>query len=209
MNIAVLPGGSSPEPIYPDLAWWRLALAELEREFSGAHFFLTGKSVADRRSSTAGISHAGVEALTASSDRVVDCYDMGLWNQLALFERCDLLIAPHTGFAFLAPSVGTPWLSLSGVRWPECYFNDVPFYCVLPRCDTYPCWREMLSECVERIAAERTVPCMGEELPGRIPDLVDGVRLLLSDDFSFEKATALYRERIEAKFPRERFFQIV
>jgi hypothetical protein len=147
--------------------------------------------------------------LTSTSDRILNCYDVGLWNQLALLEWCDLLIAPHTGFAFLAPSVGTPWLSISGVRWPECYFNDVPFYCVLPECDAYPCWREMLDACVQRLAADQNVACMSEELPGKIADLLDGTRLLLSPDFSFEKAMALYQARIQARFPRERFFQIV
>jgi len=67
----------------------------------------------------------------------------------------------------------------------------------------------MLSGCVEDIAASRTVPCMGEALAGRIPDVVDGARLLLSGDFSFEQAMALHRSRIEARFPPDRFFQIV
>jgi hypothetical protein len=53
------------------------------------------------------------------------------------------------------------------------------------------------------------VPCMGEELKGRIPDLVNGARLLLSEDFSFDKAMTLHQARIGARFPRERFFQIV
>ncbi len=208
-NIVIIPGGSSPEPIYPSAAWWRGAISALAAEFPDARFFLTGKSGADRRSRTAGYSRADIDGLASASEHVVDCFDAGIWNQLALLEKCDLLIAPHTGFAFLAPSVGTPWLSISGVRWPECYFNDVPFYCVLPACDRYPCWMEMLSGCVERIRAGSTVPCMGEELPSRVPDLVEGARLLLSDDFSFEQAKALHQERVDARFPRERFFQIV
>lgn len=209
INIAVLPGGSSPEPIYPGADWWRLALAALEREFPDARFFVTGKSHADHQSRTSGFSRADVDTLASASARVANCYDIGIWSQLALVEWCDLLVAPHTGFAFLAPSVGTPWLSISGVRWPECYFNNVPFYCVLPQCTMYPCWREMLSGCIQDLAASRTVPCMGEELQDRIPDLIDGTRLLLSDDFSFEKAWALHQVRIDARFPRERFFQIV
>jgi hypothetical protein len=208
-NIAVLPGGSSPEPIYPSAAWWKLALSTLGSEFRDAHFFVTGKSRADHQSSTARFSGAAIDGLTSASARIFNCYDIGIWNQLALLEWCDLLVAPHTGFAFLAPSVGTPWLSISGARWPECYFNDVPFYCVLPECEKYPCWMEMLSGCVQDLAASRTVPCMGEELQGRIPDLVNGARLLLSDGFSFEKATALHQSRIDERFPRERFFQIV
>jgi hypothetical protein len=47
VNIAVLPAGSSHEPIYPTAAWWRPALSVLGDEFPGAHFFLTGKSRPD------------------------------------------------------------------------------------------------------------------------------------------------------------------
>ncbi len=209
INIAVLPAGSSPEPIYPTADWWQLALSILGDEFPGAHFFLTGKSRADDRSATLAFSRTDIERFTSASDRIFNCYDVGIWNQLALLEWCDLLIAPHTGFAFLATSVGTPWLAISGVRWPECYFNEVPFYCVLPACDKYPCWTEMLSECVQRLAARQNVRCMDEELEARIPDLLNGARLLLSKDFSFDRAMALHQTRIEARFPRERFFQIV
>jgi hypothetical protein len=208
VNIAVLPGGSSSEAIYPGVAWWTVALSALEGEFPGARFFLTGKSRADHQSRTAGFSRADVDRLTSRCNFVHDCYDVGIWNQLALLEWCDLLVAPHTGFAFLAPSVGTPWLSISGARWPECYFNDVPFYCVLPLCEKYPCWMEMLSGCVEDLAASRTVRCMDKDLQGRIPDLVEGARLLLSGGFSFEQAMALHHSRIDERFPRQRFFQI-
>jgi len=67
----------------------------------------------------------------------------------------------------------------------------------------------MLSGCVQRLAASQTVPCMDEDLEGRIPDLLNGARLLLSKDFSFDKSMAFHQARIEAAFPRERFFQIV
>lgn len=209
VNIAVLPAGSSPEPIYPSGAWWQRALSSLGDALPGAHFFLTGKSHADDRSSTLAFSRAELDQLASASDRVFNCYDVGLWNQLALLEWCDLLIAPHTGFAFLGPSVGTPWLSISGVRWPECYFNEVPFYCVLPECDQYPCWMEMLPGCEQRLAERHIVPCMSEDLEGRMPDLLHGARLLLSGDFSFDEAMALHQARIGARFPHERFFQIL
>jgi hypothetical protein len=37
-----------------------------------------------------------------------------MWNQLALIEQCDVFCSPHTGFAFLAQFVGTPWLTIAG-----------------------------------------------------------------------------------------------
>jgi len=209
VKVAVVPGGSSEPGIYPGVAWWARALAALGAEWPEAEFYVTGKSGADGRSTTSGFPRAAVETLRRAGARVHDCFDIGLWNQVALVEWCDVLIAPHTGFAFLAPSVGTPWLAISGARWPECYFNEVPFYCVLPECAEYPCWQGMRAECGARLAADGRVVCMEEELDGRIPELVAGLRRLLSPAFSFEAAWALYQERIAARFVKERFFQIV
>ena len=208
VNIAVLPAGSSPEPIYPSLSWWRRALSELGREFPGARFFLTGKSAPDDKTSTLVFPADAMKEL-AALPQVENCVDIGLWNQLALLERCDMLIAPHTGFAFLAPSVGTPWLAVSGARWPECFFNGVPFYCVLPECTEYPCWTTMKPECTGRFEAGRQVECMDDSLTGRVPDLVRGTRLLLRKDFTFDEAWNLYQARIdELGLARERFFEI-
>ena len=151
---------------------------------------------------------AGSRPVLASPE-LINCFDIGLWNQLALIEACDLLLAPHSGFAFLGPSVGTPWLTLSGVRWPECFFNDVPFYSVLPDCRHYPCWRDMKLECQSRIAAGTTVLCMDDQIEARIPDLLAGVRLLLDPNFSYQEAWRNYRQRIELmQSAQERFFQI-
>ena len=76
VNIVVVAAGSSPEPIYPTAAWWQLALSMLGDEFPGAHFFLTGKSRADDRSSTLAFSRTDVDRFTSASDRVFDCYDV-------------------------------------------------------------------------------------------------------------------------------------
>ncbi len=209
LNVVLIPGGSSPEPVYPTLDSWRNVLRALQDEFPSAHFFITGRSATDDRSSTMGFPCNVVESLALTSRNVFNCYDIGIWNQVALIERSDILIAPHTGFAFLAPSVGTPWLAVSGVRWPECYFNEVPFYSVLPICRHYPCWAGMRAGCEEQLAAGETVPCMAAEMDGRIHDLVNGAHLLLSRNFSFDQAMTLYRLRIKQMgLAEERFFQI-
>ncbi len=209
LNIVLIPGGSSPEPIYPTLDRWRSILRALQGEFPYAHFFITGCSTTDDRTSTIGFLSNRVALLALTARNVFNCYDIGIWNQLALIEQSDILIAPHTGFAFLAPSVGTPWLAVSGVRWPECYFNEVPFYSVLPICRNYPCWAGMRPGCGEQLEAGETVPCMAAEMDGRIPDLVNGAHLLLSGNFSFDQAMTLYRIRIKQMgLAEERFFQI-
>jgi hypothetical protein len=61
--------------------------------------------------------------------------------QLALIGACDVMIGPHSGLLMAASTVGTPCLYLSGVFYPEYFFNPgVPFYSVFPdsRFPAYP-----------------------------------------------------------------------
>jgi hypothetical protein len=208
-KFCIVLGGSSHEAIYPDLSRWIQVIAALSSTWPSARFFVTGKSVSDGRSSTLAFSKDDLATLFGRFENSVDCYDIGLWNQLALLHFCDALIAPHTGFAFLAPCVGTPWVTISGVRWPECFFNDVPFYSVLPECRHYPCWADMKEDCIGRLRSNRSVICMDEELPPRLEDLIEGTRLVLSPEFTFERALEIYDQRIAVMGSvRSRFFQI-
>ena len=123
---------------------------------------------------------------------MVDCYDIGLWNQLALMERCDLFVSPHTGFAFLAPCVGTPWLTLSGGHFSEYFFNNVPFYSVLPDNPDFPYAGKVYPE-----GSTDKLPCMRpENLDRKIPEIVEGMRLLLSADFTYAAAVERYADNI-------------
>jgi hypothetical protein len=70
----------------------------------------------------------------------VDAFDLALVEQLAVLEACDALLSPHSGFGFAASCVGTPWATISGGRWPEYFFNGVPFRSVLPDPRRYPCY---------------------------------------------------------------------
>jgi hypothetical protein len=49
-----------------------------------------------------------------------------------------VFISPHSGFGMAALAVGTPWLTISGGRWPEYYFNGLPFYSLLPDPSRFP-----------------------------------------------------------------------
>ena len=68
---------------------------------------------------------------------MLDCFDIGLPEQLAVVQECDLFLAPHTGFGMAALAVGTPWLALSGGRWFEYFFNRVPFRSIIPDPERY------------------------------------------------------------------------
>ena len=212
-RIGLLLAGSSPEPLYPPLIIWERLVQALADEFPDAGLYVTGSSGRTTgRTTTYRYPRAALDGLFARVSRAVDCYDLGLWRQLGLIERCDVFIAPHTGFAFLAPCVGTPWLAISGGRWPEYLFNRTPFSCVLPRCPRcprYPCYHgRMLPDCVERLDGHRPILCMeAGPLGTRIPDIVDEVQRLLNPGFTYEQAVALHIQRIRAApVAHRRFF---
>jgi ADP-heptose:LPS heptosyltransferase len=144
------------------------------------HFLITGSTDSStRRSTTQGYSDDEVKKLFDATPNSSNCYDVGIGNQLALLELSDLFISPHTGFAFLAPCVGTPWLAISGARWPDPTYARTPFYAVLPTCPEYPCFVSMLPECLKRMEKSIPVLCMDSDLDRHIPEVVEGARLLM------------------------------
>jgi hypothetical protein len=209
-RFGLLLAGSSPEPIYPPHRWWLRLLSALRAELPGSRFYITGAHDGEGgRTTTPGDPREIARRFGRLAD-VEFCYDIGLWNQLALLAACDVLISPHSGFAFLAPCVGTPWLALSGVRWPESVFNRKPFYCVLPECAQYPCYFQMKPDCRRRLGRGATVQCMETRaLSAKIPEVLAGVRLLLDRGFTYRRAAALYRRQVAAsRIARERLFAL-
>lgn len=126
---------------------------------------------------------------------VVDCYDIGLWNQLALIKKCDVFLSPHTGFAFLAPCVGTPWLAISGGDWSEYLFNRIPFYSILPDVKDYPRHASKISLKIK--ATDKLPEMKPNKLDMRIPEIIKGIKLLLSSNFTYKKAIKLHVKNIK------------
>ena len=80
--------GSSPEPIYPSLRWWTRLFRALLAAFLDARLYVTGLSRGDGgRTTTHAFRRETLDGLFARFPRAVDCYDIGLANQLALLER--------------------------------------------------------------------------------------------------------------------------
>jgi hypothetical protein len=52
-----------------------------------------------------------------------------------MVEACSLFLSPHTAFGL---AFGTPWLTIPGGRWCECYFNHLPFRPIIPDAKHYP-----------------------------------------------------------------------
>jgi hypothetical protein len=127
---------------------------------------------------------------------MIDCYDIGLWNQLAIVKQSDVFLSPHSGFAFLAPCVNTPWLAISGGDWPEYFFNHVPFYSVLPDNPEYPCYGD--SSTLDSGHRTGKIPDMDpQKFDKRIPEIVEAAKLLMDDGFTYEKALQRHRRNIQ------------
>jgi hypothetical protein len=206
-KICILPAGSGPAAQYPGPRSWVAILGALRERFPRARFYLTGtRSTGRHRHLTTTRYDAGALARVLSSgDDVVDCYDIGLWNQIALLEACDLLVSPHSGFSFLGLCVRTPWLAISGGNWPEYFFNGVPFYSVLPDNPEYP-----YVGAYEYDYDGPTIPDMQHErLLARIPDLLDGAAFLLDPAITYEDALSRHRANVAgARIRHDRMPQV-
>lgn len=139
--IAVMPAGSGPRALYPSVDSWRLILDALAERLPGVRFAMIGKLRRDGRT-TSTLPSKEVSALLAHRTRPIDCVDLKLTEQLAIVQASDVFLSPHTGFGMAALAVGTPWLTISGGRWFEYYFNHVPFRSVLPDTERYPAFTQ-------------------------------------------------------------------
>jgi hypothetical protein len=171
----------------PPIAFWRTLVRALLAEYPDAEVVLLGALKTYHPSQ--GVTRSDLDALQDEFPSVLNAYDVGILNQLALAERCDLHISPHTGFSFAVQCVGTPWLVLSGGEVFERWLNGVPFASLYPRCDHYPCanWttyhHPMLPECIDRaLAGGPTLCATTGELESRLPEILEHARALIRKD---------------------------
>ena len=139
--IAVMPAGSGDRSLYPSVRSWGLILDALVDRLPGARFVLIGKLRRDARTAST-LASGEVAELLAHRSRPLDGFDLRLTDQLAIVESCDAFLSPHTGFGMAALAVGTPWLTISGGRWFEYYFNHVPFRSIIPDVERYPAFTQ-------------------------------------------------------------------
>jgi hypothetical protein len=197
-RIAVLPGGAREPRYYPSLRSWRLILAALAKRHPDAEFCLIGKRRADGRTST-GFTRADFDELATAVPRTVEAIDLPLVDQLATVAACDVLVSPHSGFGMAGLAVGTPWLSIAGNRWPEYYFNGVPFYSVLPDVTRFPCYTELAPDPEPVDDDGPRAPSMSyERIRADLDQIVDGAAKLIDRRWDFDTAMADHVRRILA-----------
>lgn len=209
LKICILPAGSNADRIYPEASWWIKMMESVAKCFPGTRYYMTGaKNKNGNRSESYTFSDDNISQILSEIDNVENCFDIGIVNQIALLEYCDLLISPHSGFAFLAGCVNTPWLSISGARWPEYFYNHIRFYSVLPSCKKYPCYTGMKEECITEMGNGNPVICMStNELNKKIPDIIEGIKLLKNENFTYQNSIELYQKNVlESGYPLANFW---
>ena len=207
----VLAGSAAERHLYPSVASWELILGALSRRYPDAVLLLVGKTANDGQTTTR-IARAEVDRLLAAVPAAVDCFDRPLLEQVALVEASDLLVSPHTGFSFVASTVGTPWLALSGGNWHEYFFNGEPFYSVLPDPQRYPAfaWGGLGRAPLEVIDEDddgegpRTPSMSIGRIRDDLPELLEAAELLIAGRLSYEDALAGYFPRLLACYGGDR-----
>jgi hypothetical protein len=195
---SVLLKGASKSTVWPSFDHWFKILTHIKYKYPDCVFYITG--ITDNPSSIEShrlMTYGKLNDFINSIPDAINCYDVGFVNQMAIIANSDIFIAPHSGFSFLAPCLGTPWLALSGGEWAEHMTARMPFYSVLPECSCYPCSDgDMKSSCRFRIAIKRPIKCM-ENLIDRKDDVLYGIEKLLNKQFGFKESFIEYKKSAE------------
>lgn len=192
-RVALMPAGSGDRTLYPSVRSWRMILDALADAFDPLQVALIGKRNLDRRTTTS-LAASELTELLAHRSGPVDCFDIGLAEQLAVLEACDVFLAPHTGFGLVALAVGTPWLALSGGPWFEYFFNHVPFRSILPDRERYPCFTQFdpMGTVDDGDDGPRTPSMTRARIGEDLPRITAAAEELLSGSLAYEQALRDY-----------------
>jgi hypothetical protein len=207
----VLAGSSADRHLYPSAASWELILTALSQQYPDAAILLIGKTTPDGRTTTR-VEQGEVERLLAGVPAAVNCFDRPLLEQVALVEACDLLVSPHTGFSFVASTVGTPWLAISGGNWHEYFFNGELVYSLLPDPERHApfAWSGLGTSPLAVIPEDndgegpRTPSMSIGRIREDLPELLAASQLLIEKRLSYEDALAAYFPRLLACYHGDR-----
>jgi hypothetical protein len=208
-NICIMLGGSGGPGKYPSIESWIYILKELKENFPKYDLILTGVLKNNSgRTFTKSYGSKEIGKLKKEIPEIKDMYNIGLMNQVALVEACDLFISPHTGFGFIAPLVDTPWLAISGSNWPEYFLNDVSFYSAMDGLKHYPgyCFlNQPTKDQKERL--RRYFGFDNETMKKRSKDILFGAKILLNEKISYEQSVKVHLKNLKKfKFKLSSFF---
>jgi hypothetical protein len=184
-TIAVMLAGSSEPALYPSIASWRSILDALHEAHPDTRFALIGRTTRDAKTSSA----LDRTALLDHPSRPIDAYDLPLKEQLSIVKASALFLSPHTGFGLAALATGTPWLTLSGGRWFEYYFNHVPFRSIIPDVERFPCFSQFAPP---EMTGGRTPSMSDERFDADLDRIVSAAGELLRGELTYERALSEY-----------------
>lgn len=207
LRVSLLFGSHSESQRTPPIEFWKHLIASFSQHFQNIEFVVFG-SFDRTRTQTQGTSRHEIETLAAEFENVTDACNIGLINQLAIAESCQLHISPHTGFSFAVQCLGVPWLSLSGGECAEYFVNGVPFGCIYPTCDRYPCGRfiapetnPMLPECLEIQGTDQTYSCLCDSLRFQMNNIIVKSELLMRGSLSYHECLEQHWEHMSLRIP--------
>ena len=194
---ALLLSGSLGATHAPRIGQWHKIIQRLSAEHDGAEFWVVGTSHRGRFGFCSEQTRQKMVAGLQGAGRVRLLLDVGLEKQLALMEEADVFVSTHTGFAFLASCLGTPWLCLSGGAWPDVPIGHTPFWFSMPACSLFPCWGREKLECSLRRRLRQPIACLDGMLASRLDDIAEGATRLLSGTLSFEACFEVWQRRLQ------------
>jgi ADP-heptose:LPS heptosyltransferase len=193
--------GSAEAQKSPGIGFWHELVTALLTKWPQATVVLIGV-LGRGQGSTRNITRENVDQLLSISPQIKDAFNIGILPQLALCERSGVLISPHSGMAFAAQCVGTPWLALSGWKYHEYLTNGVPIYSLHPECPFYPCTPQNIkAEC--RTIADKwmgPVACFSDDaLRKKIPSILEYAEKLISGELSYREWMVIHRRNLGAR----------
>ena len=200
IKIGILPAGCNKKEYFPSVRSWDAIVNALFKKYGSGlsiYFFGAFKKVGHRSISI--IHKKGILRLIKKYKNCVNCIDVGLLNQLAVLEKCDVIISTESGFAYAALTVGTPFLEISGGPWPNYFHNGVPFYSVLPDIDKYPplFMDRSKEKTINENGEEKILSMSYRRIIEDIPEILKGVDILINGKWVFPKHLKYYYGRLK------------
>jgi hypothetical protein len=180
-TIAVMLAGSSDPSLYPSEKSWRRILDALHEAHPDVRPALIGRTTRDERTRSA----LDASTLRDHPSRPLDAYDLPLKEQLAIVKASELFLSPHTGFGLAALATGTPWLTISGGRWFEYYFNHAPFRSIIPDPERFPAFTQFSD-------ADPSKSMSDERIGQDLERIVTAATELLNRTLTYEQALTDY-----------------
>lgn len=189
INVGFLFAGHKERKYFPSMKSWQAIISAFyERYGENLSVYFFGKLKRKAHRTLTSVSRKDIDNLLEKYPRSVDCFDVGFLNQLAVAKNLDVFISPHSGFSFAVLVVGTPWLTISGGRWSEYFYNGVPFYSVLPDRKKYPVYEDKnFNKTVKEEEGRKILSMSYQRIIEDLPEILHGADILIDKKWGYER----------------------